>query len=33
MQSKNIVHLKAVKDNSVFSYEMEINSTDNKICN
>lgn len=33
MQFKNNLYLKAAKDNSVFCYEMEINSTENKICN
>lgn len=33
MQHKDILHLKAAKDNSVFSYELQIKSTQNKICN
>lgn len=33
MQCKGRVFVKAVKNDSVFCYELEINSTGNRICN
>jgi hypothetical protein len=33
MQCKDRVFMKAVKNDSVFCYELEINSTGNRICN